>query len=430
MIKNKEMKRSKELWERAARLIPCGTQTLSKGPDQFVRGVSPIFLEHGDGCRVYDVDSNEYIDYPMALGPIILGYNHPSTVEAVSRQIRLGSTFTLMHPLEVEVAELVVECVPSVEMVRFCKDGSDATAGAVRIARAYTGRDMVAYCGYHGFHDWYVVTTPRNRGIPEFLGELMIPFSFNRIDTLEKAFADHPDKIGTVIIEQGGIDPEDNFLSKVRDLAHKHGAVFIMDEIVTGFRYALGGAQELYGVEADLSCLGKGMANGLPIACLAGKREFMKELESGVFFSMTFGGDTIALAAAKATVNEMQEKKVIPYIWELGRKLHEGVSELIRELGVKAVMYGHPPRGGFTFFDTDGNESFEAKSLFMQETVRRGVLFGGPVFVTWSHTEAVVERTIEVCGEALQVVAKAQAEGDYGKYLDGEPMGIIFRPRS
>ncbi len=426
---------SEDLWQRAVELIPAGTQTLSKGPDQFVRGVTPKYLKRGAGSHVWDADGNEYIDYPMALGPILLGYDYAPVSEAVIRQVREGTTFTLMHPLEVEVAELLNSIIPSAEMVRFGKNGADVTSAAVKVARAATGRDHIAYCGYHGCQDWYAVTTPRNKGIPKSLAGFMHAFEYNRIETLERVFAENPGQIACVIMEVPGVDPAidpatgKNFLQRVKEVAHKNGAVFVLDEIVTGFRYSIGGAQKYYRVTPDLSCFGKGMANGFAISALVGKKEFMKELNE-VFFSMTYSGDAIGLAAAKATINELMNKPVIGHIWEMGRLLHEGINGAAERAGVKLRITGKPPRGGISIKNENGEEDLLLKSLFLQETVKRGVLFGGPVFTTFSHGADDIKKTIDASSEAIKVLKAALESGEAASFLEGEPVGVVFRQRN
>jgi glutamate-1-semialdehyde aminotransferase len=424
----RDLSKSEALWERAIRIIPKGTQTLSKGPDQFVDGVAPKYLVRGKGCHVWDVDGNEYIDYPMALGPFILGYGYPAVVEAVSRQMRNGNTFTLMHPMEVELAELLVDIIPCAEMVRFGKNGADATMAAIRVARAYTGRDHIAYSGYHGCHDWYAVTTSLDKGIPQFNRELIHAFEYNNPTSLETLFDQYPNQIGTVIMEQPGTEPADNFLQKVIDIAHKNGALFVLDEICTGFRYALGGAQEYYGIVPDLACLGKGMANGLPISAVVGKKEYMKELE-GIFFSLTFSGEILAMAAALATINEIRTKNVIPYIWEKGKKLREGLKKAAQEAGVNMLVPGNPPRSGLLFRDNAGKESPDLKSLFLQETVKRGILFGGPVYITFSLTDEDIKQTLAASFEALKIVKKAVDGGGVDKFMEGKKIGTVYRSR-
>ncbi|HVN25594.1 MAG TPA: aminotransferase class III-fold pyridoxal phosphate-dependent enzyme [Syntrophorhabdales bacterium] len=424
----RDLTQSEYWWAKAKEIIPRGTQTLSKGPDQFVDGVTPKYLDHGQGCHVWDVDGNEYIDYPMALGPILLGYNYPPVVEAVTREIRKGTTFTLMSPLEVRLAELLVEVIPCAEMVRFGKNGADATMAAIRIARAYTGRDHVAFCGYHGCHDWYAITTSLNRGIPRFNAGLVHPFEYNRPETLEALLSLYPDKIGAVIMEVPAEEPRDNFLERVIEIAHKHGALFILDETCTGFRWSLGGAQEYYGVVPDLGCFGKGMANGFSISAIVGKKEFMKELDE-IFFSMTFSGETIGLAASIATVSEIRKKGVVDCIWKQGRKLRDGLYKIKEELKVNVEIIGHPPRSGFLFRDASGNESLEIKSLFLQETHKRGILFGGPVYLSFSHTDDDIERTLDASFEAMRVVKDAADEGSVDRFMEGKKIGTVYRSR-
>src|SRR5947208_2766499 len=270
-------------WQRAQRIIPMGTQTLSKSPTQFVQGVSPIYLQRGRGSHVWDVDGNEYIDYPMALGPVLLGYAEPAVDEAIRGQLADGIVFSLMHPLEVEVAERIVGMCPGVEAVRFGKSGSDAMSAAVRAARAYTGRDRVLVSGYHGWHDWYIATTTRNRGIPEVVTSLVATFPFDDLGALAEALKAGP--TAAVIVEPSAATvPSPGYLQGVVDLAREHGAVSVFDEIITGFRLAPGGARQHYGVEPDISCYGKALGNGMPISAVAGTWDVMRVFED-VFYS-------------------------------------------------------------------------------------------------------------------------------------------------
>jgi glutamate-1-semialdehyde aminotransferase len=301
-VQRRSLKKSQDLLERAKNLIPCQTQCLSKGPTQFVQGISPVYLDRGDGSHVWDVDGNEYIDYISGLGPIILGYNHPVTNQAIQDQLRKATTLSLMHPLEVEVGELLCEVVPCAEMVRYGKNGSDATSAAIRIARAFTGRDHLAQYGYHGWQDWCVVSTSRNRGIPGVLRDFIHPFQYNDLVSLEGIFAKYKDQIAAIIMEPVLVDPpKDDFLAEVKRLAHKNGALLIFDEVITGFRWALGGAQDYFKVTPDLACFGKSMTNGMPLAAVVGREEVMRSCED-VFFSLTYGGECLSLAAALATI--------------------------------------------------------------------------------------------------------------------------------
>ena len=411
---------------RALQVIPGATQTLSKGADQFVRGVTPTFIRSASGCYVTDVDGNEFIDYPMALGPIILGHGHPRTVEAVTRQIQQGSTFTLPHPIEVEVAEKICEVVPCAEMVKFAKNGSDATDGAVRLARAVTGKNVVLACGYHGWHDWYVIQTPRNAGVPAVLRPLVDTFPFNDIEALQAKIDQHHDDHAAVILEVGFTDPLPGYLNDLADRVHRAGGLVILDEIVTGFRFALGGAQELYGFTPDLACFGKAIANGLPLAAIVGRRDVMEGFDE-VFFSGTFGGETLSLVAALATIQELQNSPVIEHIWAHGHRLHEGVRSAIERHALEVDLLGQPPRGAFSFRH-GGVDSPDLRGLFLQETVRRGILFGGPIFVTYAHGEAEIDRTIEICDEAFSVLRRAIDTDSVAARLDGPAPGVVFRP--
>jgi len=420
---------SQEWFERGQRVIPGCSQTFSKGWTQFTFGASPIFLRSGKGCRVIDVDGNEYVDYPMALGPIVLGHNYPRVSEAVRRQMDEGTTFSLPHPLEVQVAETLVEIVPCAEMVRFAKNGSDATSGAVRLARAFTGREIIACCGYHGWQDWYIGTTTRNKGVPKAVQDLTIPFEYNNIASLERIFAEHSGQVAAVIMEPVGvIEPEQGFLERIRELTRREGALLIFDEIITGFRLALGGAQEYFGVIPDLACFGKAMGNGYPISAVVGRREIM-QLFDEVFFSFTFGGETVSLAAALATISEMRKKNVISHLWEQGQKLKDGYNVLAREFGVDRYTecIGLPPRTVVTFKDETGSESLVLKSLFQQECLKRGVLFSGGHNVCYSHSNADIDHTLQAYRSAMEILAEGIKSGDPSQSLEGAPVQPVFR---
>ncbi|MBZ0109640.1 MAG: aminotransferase class III-fold pyridoxal phosphate-dependent enzyme [Candidatus Scalindua rubra] len=421
--------KSLQLYNIARNLIPSCTQTFSKGYTQFSFRVSPVFIEMAKGCHVWDVDGNEYIDYSMALGAITLGYAYPEVNEAISEQLNKGIVYSLPHPLEVKLAETLVEIIPCAEMVRFAKNGSDVTTGAVRAARAYTGRDKIISCGYHGWHDWYIGTTTRNKGIPKAVQELTLTFEYNNIESLRKLFDENSGEIAAVVMEPIGIvGPEKRFLEKVKELTHKNGALLIFDEIVTGFRLSEGGAQEYFGVVPDLACYGKGMANGMPVSAVVGKREVMTIFDE-IFFSFTFGGETISLAASIATINEMKVKGVIEYLWRMGRKLKDGFNALAVKHGLNTVTecIGFPPRTVITFKDRHGQESLELKTLFQQEAIKRGVLFSGAQNMCYSHTDTDIERTLEVYNESLEILARVIKGGDVESCLDGEIVQPVFR---
>jgi len=425
----RRLERSHELKARAERLIPSGTQTFSKGPTQFVQGAAPVFLARGEGSHVWDVDGNEYIDYPMALGAIILGHNEPAVTDAVTRQIAEGTSFSLAHPLEIDVAEVLVDLIPCAEMVRFGKNGSDATSGAVRLARAYTERDVIACCGYHGWQDWYIGTTTRSKGVPHAVRELTVPFEYNDIESLARIFARHRGRVAAVIMEPVGVlEPRPGFLQAVQALARAEGALLIFDEVLSGFRFALGGAQEYFGVTPDLACFGKAMANGYPISAVVGPRALM-ELFDEVFFSFTYGGDTVALAATVATISEMRKNNVIGLLWAQGQKLKDGFNVLAQEFGLgrHAECVGLAPRTVLTFRDDGANGALVLKSLFQQECLRRGVLFSGGQNLCYRHSDADVEQTLRVYRAAFAVLAEAVKAGDVVQRLEGEPVKPVFR---
>lgn len=422
--------KSDEYWERAKGLIPAGTQTLSKGPTQFVQGVTPKYLKRGRGSHVWDVDGNEFIDYPMGLGPIILGHAHPYINSAVIEQLNDGSTFSHMHPLEVEVAEKIRELAPHVEMIRFGKNGSDVTTGAVRCARAVTGRDKIASCGFHGWHDWYVGGTSRNMGVPKWNTEQIFTFPFNDLAALEKLFLDHPGEIGLVIMEVVTFaTPNEGYLQAAIDLAHKHGALFCADEIISGFRWAVGGACAHFGIQPDLVTYGKALSNGFPLSALGGKAEAMHVFDE-IFMSGTYGGEVISLAASKATLTYMQENPVIPHLWRIGERLQNGFNDMVAEFGLGdyTKCIGMHPRTFIQFKDPNNQiPMLHLKSLFQQEVVKRGIIFNGNHMVTYSHTDEDVDYTLTVYRGALEKLAMVlDSQKPITEWLDGPAIQPIF----
>jgi glutamate-1-semialdehyde aminotransferase len=417
-----------ELLARARRVVPGASQTLSKGPGMFVEGAYPVFLERGRGCRVWDVDGNEYVDYILGLASITLGYAHPAVTEAVARQLERGSIFSLPHPLEVEVAERLTRVIPCAQMARFLKTGSEANAAAVRVARAATGRDVIAGCGYFGWHDWYAITTPRSKGVPKEWGNLIVPFTYNDLGSLEAALDAHHGRVAAVMMEPALLDaPAPGFLEGVKAAAHRHGALLIFDEIVTGFRWAVGGGQEYWGVEPDLAVFGKGMANGLPLAAVVGHAEIMREFEE-VFVSSTFGGDALALRACLATLDEYRAHPVIPHLWRLGRRFQEGFAAAAARVGVPARCLGYPVHPKVVIGHPSPETERLLMSLFLQETARRGAIFHWAGFnICFSHTEADVDASLAACEEALQMIGDALGDGRVAERLQGKPYQEVFR---
>lgn len=429
-IIKRDLHNSLALWQRATKVIHGGTQTASKNPDQFVYGVYPIYLQSGKGSHVFDVDGHEYIDFPCALGAIFLGHGYAPVVEAMQKQAQEGVIFSLIHPLEVELAELLVEAIPGADKVKFFKNGADATNAAVRIARAYTGREKIAFCGYHGWQDWFIISTEKNKGVPKVLKEHIHKFEYNKLETLQKIFEDNKDQIAAVIMEPMTFDePKDNFLEKVKNLAHQQGALLIFDEMVTGFRFGLGGAQAHFGVIPDLSSFGKSVANGMPLSIIVGKEEIMSKTED-LFMSTTFGGEAVSLAAAVATIKEMKQKDVVRHIWKIGAKFKEGYNALAKNIGVNTESNGYPPLQRLFFKDAQGKISAEIKSLFLQETIKRGVLLGNVVIFNYSHTEEDIDQTLQACEAALRIIKEATDKGNVKDLIEGKLAGEVFRQKA
>jgi glutamate-1-semialdehyde aminotransferase len=418
-----DLRNSQAWWERAKKVIPLGTQTLSKSPTQFVQGVSPIYLSHGQGAHVWDVDGNEYVDFPMALGPVILGYREPVVDQAIRQQLERGITFTLMHPLEVEVAERIVALCPGVDAVRFGKSGSDVLSAAVRAARALTGRDHVLVSGYHGWHDWYIGTTTRSRGVPEAVKELTGVFAFNDLADLEKHLVEWRGDVAAVILEPSGAEvPDPEFLPGVVELSRHYGAVSVFDEVITGFRLGPGGARQRYGVSPDLSCYGKALGNGMPISAVAGSWEAMRPFEE-VFFSGTHGGETLSLAAAAAVLDRLADGEAHASIGRLGRLMLDGIEDLIERYGISDLVRvgGEPERAVVTFA---GDDHLITKSWVQQCLIERGVLFNGSMFICARHTRDDIHRALLAFDAAFATVAQG---GDLQPLLRGPAVAPVFR---
>jgi glutamate-1-semialdehyde 2,1-aminomutase/spore coat polysaccharide biosynthesis protein SpsF len=378
---------------------------------------------------VRDVDGQWFLDFPMALGPIILGYGHPAVDEAIREQLVDGIVFTLPHPLEIDVAERIVRMVPNAERVRFAKSGSDVTSAAIRLARAVTRRERVLASGYHGWHDWYIGSTSWHAGVPKAVRELTETVSWGDVHALGSAFARHPGEVAAVILEPAGIaQPSSEYLQSVVDLAHEHGALAIFDEVITGFRLAPGGAQERYGVSADLVCLGKALGNGMPIAALAGPAATMDALD-GVFFSGTHGGETLSLAAALATLDVMACEPVHEHLWRLGTRLQKGIRGAIHNAGLQewVTCGGAAPWTIVDVREPDQSTTQQpAKTLLQQEMLKRGVLYNGSNFICYAHGEDDVDEAIDAYEHAFARLADA-LPGDVQAALEAEPVSRIFR---
>ena len=433
----RRFEKSGRLQRRAHELVPGGSHTYAKGDDQYPI-LAPGFIERGSGCHVWDVDDNRYIEYGMGNRAVGLGHAYPKVVQAAEKALRDGCNFTRPARIELNCAETFLDLIEGAEMVKFCKDGSDATSGAVRLARAYTGRDLVACCGDHPFFstdDWFIGTTAMNAGIPAATRQLTLTFRYNDIASVRNLFAAHPGKIAALILEPARADePRDGFLHEVRRLCHENGALFILDEMITGFRWNARGAQSEYGIEPDLSCFGKALANGFSVSALAGKREYMRlggldHLDKPRVFllSTTHGAETHALDAAIATMRTYRDEPVIEQIYAQGQKLRDGIEEAARRNGVSDhfKVVGRPCCLAYATLDAGGQPSQAFRSLFLQETIKRGILMPSLV-VSYMHDDAAVAETIDAVDEALAVYARALADGAE-RYLVGRPSQVVYR---
>lgn len=421
------IEQSQALFARAEARIPCGTQMLAKGPQQHTRGVAPIYLERGKGSRVWDVDGNEFLDLTMGMGPASLGYGYERIDAAIRDQLTRGINFTLMDKVEVEVAELFHELVPCAERVRFSKTGADAASAAVRLSRAHTGRSKVLCAGYHGWHDWYIGVTNRNRGIPAEVRSLTEKFAYNDLEDLARRLSDD---VACVIMEPVVFDaPKPGYLEEVKALCKQHGALLVFDEIWTGFRIALGGAQEAFGVTPDLATFSKACANGMPISILAGQAEVMRTLEDpDFFFFTTFGGEALSLTATRETLLEMKEKKVIPQVQGKCGRLRDGYNRIAAQLEMGYTRSVGLDYRSMVSFDADaGADPLEMKSLVQQELIKRGVLWTGFHHVSFSHSDWDVDYALSAYEDVLPILKSAMESGNVSAQLRGESVHPVFR---
>jgi glutamate-1-semialdehyde 2,1-aminomutase len=428
--------KSKALQERVHALIPGGAHVYAKGDDQFPLH-APGFIERGQGCHVWDVDGNEFIEYGMGLRAVSLGHGFGRVAEAAYRQSLLGTNFSRPSPIELECAEMVASLIPSAEMVKFAKNGSDVTTAAVKLARAFTGRDMVAICSDQPFFsvdDWFIGSTPLSAGIPGVIQDLTVGFHYNDLASLQELFHQYPGRIACVILEAETIvAPAPGFLQGLQDLIRENGAVFILDEMITGFRWHLGGAQTYHGLRPDLSTFGKAIANGFSLSVLVGRRDLMElggllhSKERVFLLSTTHGAETSALAAALETMRIYLHEGVIEQLYTQGERLRRGIERAIanhRLEGYFAVL-GKQPNLIYATRDQDKNPSQALRTLFLQETIKRGLILPSLV-VSFSHSDLDIDRTIEGIDETLGIYKKALEFG-VEKYLVGRPVKPVYR---
>ena len=421
-----DITQSEKLYQRALKVQKPVTQTLAKGPGQFTMGVAPKYLVKGKGSHVWDADGNEYIDFNAAIGPLSLGYAYPAVDQAIKDQLADGITFSLMHPLEVEVAELIQEIIPNAEAVKISKTGADVCSAAIRVARAFTGRDKVFCCGYHGWHDWYIGVTSRNAGIPGAIQDLTYTFEFNDIESIKAAL---DETVAALILEPFIFEaPAPGFLQELAAMCRENGTLLIFDEMWTGFRIAVGGAQEYFNVKADLAVFSKACANGMPIALLTGRADVMELFNSQVFSYTTFGGEALSLAACMATITELIDKNVPQYLDEKGALLKDGYNRIAIETGMDKYTrcIGFNCRTMVTFTPEAGN-GLEVKTLMQQEMIKRGVLWAGFHNLCFSHSDEDIAYTLSAYRNVMPIMKEAIESGDVKKYLKGEVLEAVFR---
>ena len=420
-------------------LIPGGAHTYSKGDDQFPAN-APRHLERGEGAYVWDDHDNRFVDWTMGLRTMTLGYGNRAVIDEAVQQIEKGSNFGRPSRIEMEAAQDLIDIIPSAEMVKFAKNGSTVTTAAIKLARAYTGRDKVAFCKDHPFFsydDWFIGSTVCDNGIPQSGRELALPFAYNYIESVEQIFAGHPGEVACLIMEAATFEiPQDDFLLKVQDICRREGAVFIIDEMITGFRWHLQGAQTYFGINPDLTTFGKGIANGFSVSALVGRRDIMelggvRHGKKRVFLiSTTHGAENHALAAMRAAIGVYRTENVIEHLWKIGGQLMDEMNSAAAEAGLsenfKAV--GFPCSPYYECRDADGNVSLPLRTLFLQETIHNGVMMSN-VTPSFSHTELEVDLTIAAVGSALKVYARALEDG-WEKYLDGPVVKPVFRPHN
>jgi glutamate-1-semialdehyde 2,1-aminomutase len=428
---------SRRLQLKAHGLIPGGCHTYAKGDDQYPV-LAPGFIARGAGCHVWDADGSAYIEYGMGNRTVGLGHAYPAVVKAARAALEQGCNFTRPSPMEVDCAEALLGLVPAAEMVKFCKDGSDATSGAVRLARAYTGRDLVAICADHPFFsvdDWFIGTTPMNAGIPEAVQQLTVSFRYNDIASVRALFERHPRQIAACILEAARSDePRDGFLHQLKQLCEANGTLLILDEMITGLRWDNGGAQRVYTIEPDLSTWGKALGNGFSVSALAGKREVMRlggldhtDRPRVFLLSTTHGAETHALAAAVATMRVYRDEPVIEHLYRQGARLQIGIESAIARHGLArhVKLYGRPCCLLYATLGLDGKPSQALRSLLLQETIKRGVLMPSLV-VSYAHTDADIDATIEAVDGALTIYARALEDGPE-RHLVGRPSQVVYR---
>jgi glutamate-1-semialdehyde aminotransferase len=404
MSRSVELSKGTELWEQAQAVIPWGTQTNAKRVLGALADVMPAFIDRAEGCRIVDLDGREYIDYRSSLGPIILGHRHPAVDAAVRAQLGKGVLFSMASPLEVELAYAIRAAVPGAEMVRFLKSGGEAVAACVRLARTVTARDLLVITDYHGWQD--VFASPGRPGVPRAVQDLTLGCPYGDREALARLFAEHPGEIAAVVTTpyDWGRDASGDFVRAARELTSADGALLVFDEVLTGFRLALGGGAEYFGVVPDLAAYAKALANGFPLAAFTGRAECLRALDRTIV-TTTCAGETLSLAAALATLRTMREEPVHATIWRRGRELMDGLSSVLAGHGLPGQVVGLPPYFTVTFENGTPERDAELYRAFYGGLLRRGVFSTGPWLMSYAHGQREVEETLAAAAAAARDAA-------------------------
>ncbi len=427
---NKKFIKSKALLGKARNLTPLGAQTFSRSYRYFSQSEAPAFIERGEKAHVWDIDGNEFVDFILSLGAITVGYNNPIVNRAIQDQLKKGVIFSQPSPVSITLAEKLKQIIPSCEMVRFVKNGSDATSAAVRLARAFTGREVIIASGYHGWQDWYIASTPHHKGVPKSIISLSKSCPYNDLEALKKLLKENKGKLAAMIMEPVQSNgPKPGYLKKVKELIHDAGALLIFDEVVSGFRVSLGGAQAYYGVTPDLSSFGKGMANGMPLSCVVGRKDILEQIEQGVFISTTFGDELLSMAASLKTIELLEKNSAIKKMWQFGTQWKVEVSKGIKKnrLDKFVSVSGLAPHCGVEFFSAPGLSYLDLASVFQEKLLEKGILSLGINNFCLSHTDKDLNRFIDASDLGLQGVKKALDAKSVKGILRGAGINPIFR---
>ena len=419
-------------------LIPGGAHTYAKGDDQYPAGMAPV-IERGAGCRVWDIDGNEFVEFGNGLRSTTLGHRFEPVLRAVRDHLDLGANFVRPHRIELQAAERLVELIPSAEMVKFGINGSDSTTAAVRLARAFTNREMVAVCRQHPFlstDDWFIVTTPMSAGIPKATQRLTVQFNYNDLADLARLFETYPGEIAAVVLEAETVEPPaDGYFAGMRRLCDEHGALLILDEIITGFRWHERGAQFVHSIEPDLCVFGKGLGNGFPVSALAGRADIMRlggfvdDTDRVFLLSQTAGGQPWALAAVLAVIDTYQRDQVAERLHQIGARLRHGIEQVVADAGLSShfQLRGRDCNLVYAALDDEGRPSQEFRTLVLQELVERGIL--APSFVVCAaHDESAISQTIEAVAALMPIYQRALEDGVVG-LLRGRSVRPAIRAR-